>query len=130
MRYPRSCTTKLQDKGERELLVVRTRENVLKMNRSRYEIMAWIMQNCLLPRSKTHIIHKGNMSFAQINAYLSLLTSLELLSQENGKYETTDKGRQFVSAYKDLGKIMGLPAPSITGMSVLSGSAVSTSFEL
>jgi len=32
-----------------------------------------------------------------------------LLSQENGKYETTDKGRQFISAYNQLGKIIGMP---------------------
>jgi len=70
------------------------------------------MQNCLLPRSKTHLIHKGNLSFAQINDYLSLLTSLELLSQQNGKYETTDRGREFISAYNHLDKIIGIPAPS------------------
>jgi len=93
------------------------------MNRSRYEIMAGIMQNCLLPRAKTHIMYKGNLSFAQANAYLSLLTSLGLLSQENGKYETTDKGRQFISAYNHLGKIIGIPAPSLTEMKVFSSSS-------
>jgi len=95
------------------------------MKRSRYEIMAGIMQNCLLPRCKTRIMYEGNMSFAQINAYLSLLTSLGLLSQENGKYETTDKGRQFISAYNNLGKIIGIPAPLVTEMKVFSSSSAS-----
>jgi predicted transcriptional regulator len=90
------------------------------MNRSRYEIMAEIMQNCLSPRSKTHILRKGNLSFAQTKAYLSLLTSLGLLSQQNGKYETTDKGRQFISAYNHIDKIIGTPAPSLTGMKAFS----------
>jgi len=100
---------------------VRAHEKAVRMNRSRYEIMAGIMQDCLSPRGKTHIMYKGNLSFAQTKAYLSLLTSLGLLSQENGKYETTDKGRQFVSAYNHLGEIMGIPATSIMGMKIFSG---------
>ncbi len=79
------------------------------MKRSRFEITAEIVQDCQLPRGKTHIMYKGNLSFAQTNAYLTLLTSLGLLSQENGKYETTDKGRQFISAYNHLNKIIGTP---------------------
>jgi len=114
------------------MLTVRTREKTAKMNRSRYEIMAWIMQNCLLPRSKTHIIHKGNLSFAQTNAYLSLLTSLGLLSQGNGKYETTDKGRQFISAYNHLDKIIGTQAQSqsLTEMKAFSNSSAPANYKL
>jgi len=67
-------------------------------------------------------MYKGNMSFTQINAYLSLLVSLGLLSQVDGKYETTDRGRQFISAYNSLGEIMGKPVPLLTGMRVFSGS--------
>jgi predicted transcriptional regulator len=91
------------------------------MNRSRFEIIAGIMQNCLLPRGKTHIMYKGNLSFTQTNAYLSLLTSLRLLSQTDSKYETTDKGRQFLSAYNELGKIIGIPAPPSTKMEFMHG---------
>ncbi len=79
------------------------------MKRSRFEITAGIVADCLLPRGKTHIMYKGNLSFSQTNAYLALLISQGLLSQENGKYETTEKGRKFISAYNDLGKIVGAP---------------------
>jgi len=120
---PPSRTTKPQEKGEKKLMAVRKREKTAKTNRSRYEIMAGIMQNCLSPRCKTRIMYLGNLSFVQTNAYLSLLISLGLLSQENGKYETTEKGRQFISAYNHLGEIMGIPAPSITGMKVFSSSS-------
>ena len=112
------------------MLIVRKHQKTAKMNRSRYEIIAGIAQNCLSPRCKTHIMYKNNLSFAQANAYLSLLISLGLLTQEKGKYGTTDKGRQFISAYNNLGKIIGLPAPSITGMRVLSGSTAPASFKL
>jgi predicted transcriptional regulator len=98
------------------------------MNRSRHEIIASIVQNCLSPRGKTYIMCKSSMSFAQANAYLNLLISLGLLARENGKYETTDKGRQFISAYNNLGRIMGLPAPSITRMSVFSDNSAHVDF--
>ena len=86
------------------------------MTRSKFEIMAEIMQNCLSPRGKTHIMYKGNLSFTQTNAYLNMLTSLRLLSQTDTKYATTDKGRQFISAYNELGKIIGMPASPLTKM--------------
>ena len=110
------------------MLTVRNRKKTAKMNRSKYEIIACIVQNCLSPRGKTHIMYKSSLSFAQANAYLNLLISLRLLTQENGKYVTTDKGRQFISAYNNLGKIMGLPAPSITRISVLSNNSLHANF--
>ena len=89
------------------------------MRRSRFEIVADIMQACLLPRGKTRIMCKVKLNFTQANDYLSQLTSLGLLSQENGKYVTTGKGRQFISAYNYLGEIMGIPDLALTGMKVL-----------
>jgi predicted transcriptional regulator len=89
-----------------------------RMNRSRFEIMADIMQACLLPRGKTRIMCIVKLNFTQANEYLSQLTSLGLLSKEKGKYGTTVKGRQFISAYNRLGEIIGIPEPSPTGMKV------------
>jgi predicted transcriptional regulator len=103
-------------------------EKTEKMNRSRYEIIASIMQDCLSPRGKTHIMYKNSLSFAQANAYLNLLIQLGLLTQENSKYETTDKGRQYITAYNNLGRVMGLPTPSITKISALSNNSVHVNF--
>ena len=115
---------KLQERGEKKLWAVRAREKVVKMKRSRYEIMAGIMQNCLSPRGKTHIRHKAYLNSAQTNDYLSLLTSLGLLSKKNGKYETTDKGRQFISAYNQLIEIISVPPfLSLTVLRVLLSSS-------
>jgi predicted transcriptional regulator len=96
------------------------REKGVKMRRSRFEIVADIMQACLLPRGKTRIMCKVKLNFTQANDYLGQLTSLGLLSQENGKYKTTDKGRQFISAYNHLSEVVGIPPPSRTRMKVLS----------
>ena len=92
----------------------------IKMNRSRFEIMADLMQTCLMPQGKTRIMCKVKLNFTQVNEYLTQLTSLGLLSKEKGKYVTTDKGRRFISAYNRLGEIMGIPNLSLTGMRVLS----------
>jgi predicted transcriptional regulator len=90
------------------------------MRRSRFEIVADILQACLVPRGKTRIMCKVKLNFTQANEYLSQLTSLGLLSQEKGKYKTTDKGRQFISAYNHLGEIIGIPELPLTRMKALS----------
>jgi predicted transcriptional regulator len=95
-------------------------EKVVEMRRSKLEIVADILQVCLVPRGKTRIMCKVRLNFTQAKDYLSNLTSLGLLSQKNGKYKTTDKGRQFISTYNHLGEIIGIPQLSLTGMKVLS----------
>lgn len=105
-------------KGENSCGLCRN-EGVIGMRRSRYEIMAGVLEACLMPRGKTRIMCKVKLNFTQVNAYLSLLISLSLLSKVDGKYETTDKGRQFVSAYNYLGRIVGIPDLAPPGMDVL-----------
>jgi predicted transcriptional regulator len=61
-------------------------------------------------RSKTRIICKVKLNFMQANEYLDHLTSLGLLSKEKGKYTTTEKGRQFITSYNQVGEIMGASA--------------------
>ncbi len=89
---------------------------MVDVNRSRFEIMADILQACLVPRRKTRVLCKVKLSFMQVNEYLGQLTSVGLLSKEKGKYETTDKGRQFISAYNCLGEIIGVSGLSIRDM--------------
>jgi predicted transcriptional regulator len=96
---------------------------VVKINRSRFEIMADIIQACLSPRGKTRIMCKVKLNFTQANEYLAQLTSLGLLSKEKGKWVATDKGRQFILAYNQLGEILGIPHMSLTGMNILSSFA-------
>jgi predicted transcriptional regulator len=93
---------------------------MVKMRRSRFEIVADILQACLVPRGKTRIMCKVKLNFTQANEYLSQLTSLGLLSKEKGKYKTTDKGRQFISAYNHLGEIIGISDLSLKGIRSLS----------
>jgi len=112
----------------KELQAAQTRKKTAKTNRSRFEITAEIMKECLLPQCKTHIMYKGNLSFAQTNAYLTMLTTRGLLTHDNGRYETTAKGRQFISAYNQISEIMGTPTPSMTRMKIFSNPPMPTSF--
>jgi len=86
------------------------------VNRARFEIIADILQACLLPRGKTRILCKVKLNSSQANEYLTELISLGLLSRADGKYVTTDKGRQFLSVYSYLGEIIGIPALPLPAM--------------
>jgi predicted transcriptional regulator len=74
-----------------------------------------IMENILRVANegakKTHIMYRCNLSFKQLNAYLNLLVSIELLKSvpprtgersDLNMYETTKKGQAFVQAYHSL----------------------------
>ena len=55
---------------------------------------------------KTQIMYKANLSFAQLNEYLSLLLEIGLLEAVNkGKktlYKTTGKGLHYIQGHKKL----------------------------
>jgi len=74
-------------------------------------------------------MYKGNLSLPQTNA-LSLLISQKLLLQKDGRYETTNRGRQFLSAYDQLEKIIGMPALPATEIRVFSSSSASQTSDI
>jgi two-component system, OmpR family, response regulator ChvI len=88
--------------------------------RSKFDVMAAILNICLGGSLKNHIIGKGNFSDAMANHYLSILlyhSLLESSKDENGRmfYRTTGKGKQFISRYVDiqnLFKRVEAPAPA------------------
>lgn len=72
------------------------------MKRSRFDIMADIMQYCLLPKRKTQIMLRGNLAFSQANSYLGQLVASELIRPHKAEYRTTRKGEQFLLVYNRL----------------------------
>lgn len=60
---------------------------------------------------KTQIMYRANLSFAQLNEYLSFLTKMNLLNvqKENGKtiYRTSTKGDKFLEKYEDIADLLG-----------------------
>lgn len=78
-------------------------------NRTRIEIIYEMLSVCLTPTSKTHIMYRCNMSLEQLNRYLDLLVSSILLrhSPKERKYQTTEKGKEFIKQYEHLKDLLG-----------------------
>ena len=70
------------------------------------EILTIAKEFCL----KTQIMYRANLSFAQLNEYLSFLTNNNLLKvkNENKKfvYKTSAKGEKYLEKYKDISAIL------------------------
>jgi len=72
---------------------------------------------------KTQIMYKANLSFAQLNEYLSFLLEMKLLESivvnEKTIYKTTPKGLEYLQSYKEINDLLkeggekGNPIPSL-----------------
>ena len=74
--------------------------------RDRLKIMAEIMKFAKESQLKTRIMYSVNLSFSQINEYLSFLIEMRFLSVhvENKKkrYRTTAKGYSYIENYLEM----------------------------
>lgn len=80
--------------------------------RDRLNIMAEIIENAKEGQLKTRIMYSTNLSFSQVNTYLSFLTEMGFLRVrvENGKqfFETTAKGSRYVEEYREMSSLLRL----------------------
>lgn len=71
------------------------------------EILRIAQDGCL----KTQIMYRANLSFAQLNEYLSYLIKMDLLKlvYQNKKkiYKTTINGEKYLEKYGDIAVILG-----------------------
>jgi len=71
------------------------------------EILTISKDGCL----KTQIMYRANLSFAQLNEYLSFLIKMDLLKVKNenrrNMYRTTAKGDKYLEKYKDIANLLG-----------------------
>ena len=77
-----------------------------KRGRDRLYIIAQILTITKDGSLKTQIMYRANLSFAQLNEYLSFLLETKLLKElkREGKtvYETTPKGFRLLEVYEEL----------------------------
>jgi predicted transcriptional regulator len=82
-----------------------------RKRRNRLYIIAEILTIAKEGSLKTQIMYRANLSFAQLNEYLSFLIKIYLLkiNSENGKqiYLTTAKGNKYLEKYKDIANLLG-----------------------
>ena len=81
-----------------------------RKRRDRSGIMAEILEIAREGVLKTHIMYRANLSFAQLNEYLSLLSDLNLLEAANTSkrtiYKTTEKGSRYLQSYIEIRKML------------------------
>lgn len=74
------------------------------VRRGRFEIINEILTLCKTPTQKTHILYKCNLSYDQIQKYLSFLVENNLLTffENEGKsfYRTTELGENFLEEHQ------------------------------
>ncbi|HEV8404920.1 MAG TPA: winged helix-turn-helix domain-containing protein [Nitrososphaera sp.] len=72
--------------------------------RSRTEIVSNILEAANGGATKTKIMYKGFLSYAQLKEYLAILVHNGLLEYHEGeaKFNTTSKGLKFLSIYTQL----------------------------
>ncbi len=68
--------------------------------------MAGIVQSCIVPKRKTHIMLKSNLSFSAANSYIYSLVKSNLIMPDKKKYRTTSKGQEFLLAYDYLVRLL------------------------
>ena len=75
-------------------------------NRRKIQITADILCLSTVAIKKTHIMYKANLSYEQVNYYLSDMLNNDLISQhilEDGiVYRTSEKGREYLKHYTRL----------------------------
>jgi len=76
--------------------------------RSRTEIVAMILEAANGGATKTKIMYKAFLSYAQLKEYLSVLIENNLLEYLEGSqtYKTTEKGLNFLKMHNEIGELL------------------------
>jgi predicted transcriptional regulator len=79
--------------------------------RSRTEIVSMILEAANGGATKTRIMYKAFLSYAQLKEYLSVLIENNLLEYLEGSqtYKTTEKGLNFVKMHNEIGELLQTP---------------------
>jgi predicted transcriptional regulator len=77
-------------------------------NRSRTEIAGSILESANGGSTKTKIMYKSFLSYAQLKEYLSVLIENNLIENLEGTqtYKTTEKGLNFLKMYNEIGELL------------------------
>jgi predicted transcriptional regulator len=77
------------------------------MNRSRTERVALILDAANGGATKTKIMNKAFLSYAQLREYLSILIENNLLYRDGTRtYKTTEKGLYFLKIHNEIGELL------------------------
>jgi predicted transcriptional regulator len=76
--------------------------------RSRTDIVSQILESASSGATKTRIMYRAYLSYAQLKEYIAVLVENGLLEFEKGgqTYKTTAKGHMFLKTYSQIGGLM------------------------
>ena len=82
--------------------------NIVMKYRSRTEIVAMILEAANGGATKTRIMYKAFLSYAQLREYLSVLIENNLLQYMEGSqtYKTTEKGLNFLKMNNEIAELL------------------------
>ncbi len=80
--------------------------------RSRTEIIAMMLQAASQGATKTRIMYRAYLSFAQLKEYLKLLEESGLVAYEAGTmlYKLTERGLEFLHTYDKMTELVPMPS--------------------
>jgi predicted transcriptional regulator len=94
-------------------LLIKPEESVCNNHRSNFDIIADILDASYGGAKKTNLMYRCNLSFKQLKGYSRFLLENGLLrlngrtrENETVMFEVTEKGREFLKAYKGLKALM------------------------
>jgi predicted transcriptional regulator len=81
-------------------------------NRGRTEIVSMILEAANGRVTKTKIMYKAFLSYAQLKEYLSVLIENNLIEYHEGTqtYKTTEKGLNFLKMNNEIGELLHITA--------------------
>ena len=78
--------------------------------RDRFEIIADILEIAKYGQLKTRILYDGNLSFYQLNEYLTFMLEMGFLEvkMDNEKriYRTTNRGLKYLESYEEISSLI------------------------
>jgi predicted transcriptional regulator len=79
--------------------------------RSRTEIVSMILEAANGSATKTRIMYKAFLSYAQLKEYLSVLVENNLIEYLEGiqTYKTTEKGLNLLKMHNEIGELLQTP---------------------
>lgn len=94
-------------------LLIEPERSISNSHRGNFDIIADILDASYGGVKKTYLMYHCNLSFKQLKSYSRFLLENGLLRlngqprwSETGKFELTEKGREFLKAYKGLKALM------------------------
>lgn len=91
---------------------------IIMRYRSRTDIVSQILEAANGGATKTKIMYRAFLSYAQLRDYLAVLLENDLLGydQKSSEYKTTEKGLKFLKVYNQMGMVTNVHSePSIRG---------------